>query len=59
MRRFIVALGQRAVYVAFMGTKSKRDAVTDINLLQESIWPELQEKYCCSEDEQPKVRCCY
>ena len=43
LRRFIVGLGRRAVYVAFMGTKQKRDVITDLNLLQETIWPELKE----------------
>lgn len=41
--RYLIAEGEGRMYVAFMGTKQRRDLVTNANILQEPVWPELVE----------------
>eukprot|EP00884_Botryococcus_braunii_P014665 jgi/Botrbrau1/2319/Bobra.39_1s0008.1 len=41
--RYLLAEGEGRMYVAFMGTKQRRDLVTNANILQEPVWPELVE----------------
>jgi hypothetical protein len=38
--RYSVAEGENKLYVAFMGTKQRRDLVANANILQEPIWPD-------------------
>lgn len=38
--RYLVAEGESTVYVALMGTKVKRDLVTNAAILQELLWKE-------------------
>lgn len=40
-RRYLIAEGEGRLYVAFMGTKQRRDLVANANILQEPVWPEL------------------
>ena len=41
--RYLIAEapGSDAIYVAFMGTKVRRDLATNANVIHEAIWPEV------------------
>ena len=38
--RYLVAEGEATIYVAFMGTKSAWDLLTNAAILQQQLWPE-------------------
>ncbi|KAK9820296.1 hypothetical protein WJX72_008693 [[Myrmecia] bisecta] len=40
--RYLVAEGGDALYVAFMGTKARRDLLTNANVVLEPLWPDEQ-----------------
>jgi hypothetical protein len=37
-RSYLVAVGGRSLYVAFMGTKQARDVSTDLAFAHEAVW---------------------
>lgn len=62
--RYLLAEGERTVYVAFMGTKVRRDLITNAAVIQELLWkehrfsievriPQLAThiRICCKEEE--------
>ena len=40
MPRCIMAEAEGALYVAFMGTKQRRDLVANAQVMQDPVWPE-------------------
>ena len=38
--RYLLAESKDAVYVSFIGTKQRRDIMTNANIMQEPLWPE-------------------
>lgn len=39
--RYLLAESEEALYVAFIGTKQGRDIVTNANIMQQPLWPDL------------------
>lgn len=40
-RRYLLADDSDTLYVSFMGTKQRRDLVTNAAVLQEPLWPDI------------------
>ena len=52
--RYLVAEGEATTYVAFMGTKSAWDLLTNAAILQQQLWPEHRfSKQVTPVDDQP------
>ncbi|DBA88587.1 TPA: hypothetical protein ACH3X1_004236 [Trebouxia sp. C0004] len=41
LHRYLLAEDNDALYVSFIGTKQRRDIMTNANIMQESLWPGL------------------
>jgi hypothetical protein len=39
LARYLLAEDNDALYVSFIGTKQRRDIMTNANIMQESLWP--------------------
>ena len=39
MRRYLLAESKDVLYVAFVGTKQRRDIMTNANIMHEAMWP--------------------
>jgi hypothetical protein len=55
-RSYLVAVGGRSLYVAFMGTKQARDISTDLAFAHEAIWTAAAEQQTAGAS--PEVRLC-
>lgn len=38
--RYLLAESEEALYVAFIGTKQRRDIMTNANIMQQPLWPD-------------------
>lgn len=41
LARYLLAEDDDALYVSFIGTKQRRDIMTNANIMQENLWPGL------------------
>lgn len=41
LARYLLAEDNDALYVSFIGTKQRRDIMTNANIMQENLWPDL------------------
>lgn len=39
--RYLLAESEETLYVAFIGTKQGRDIMTNANIMQQPLWPDL------------------
>ncbi len=39
LARYLLAEDNDALYVSFIGTKQRRDIMTNANIMQENLWP--------------------
>ena len=51
--RYLLAEDRDALYVSFIGTKQRRDIMTNANIMQETLWPDLADDVNGAE---PQVR---
>jgi hypothetical protein len=56
LHSYLVAVGGRSLYVAFMGTKQARDISTDLAFAHEAIWTAAAEQQMPGSS--PEVRLC-
>lgn len=51
--RYLLGEDRDALYVSFIGTKQRRDIMTNANIMQETLWPDLADDVSSAE---PQVR---
>lgn len=55
--RYLLAENKDALYVSFIGTTKRRDIMTNANIMQETLWPDLAEVGAADTQVSPSAAC--
>ena len=42
MTRYVLSETKETLYVAFMGTKQRRDLIANASVIQDAVWPQVK-----------------